>query len=58
MAIKRSHILAEILIKHLKQIEVIYYQEDKTADFRAAKMRAEAQSAIDAYDNFQPMEQS
>ena len=48
----QQHPLVQILIKHLKQIEVIYYQEGKTDTFIAAKMRSEAQSAIEAYDNF------
>ena len=48
----RSHPLVQILIKHLKQIEVDYYLEGKTIEYRAAKMRSEAQSGIDAFDNF------
>lgn len=49
----RSHPLVQLLIKHLKQIEIDYYMEGKTVEFRAAKMRAEAQSGIDAYDNYE-----
>lgn len=49
----KVHPLVQILINHLKQIEVDYYMEGKSVEYRAAKMRAEAQSAIAAYDEFQ-----
>lgn len=52
-SVPQQHPLVQLLIKHLKQIEVIYYQEGKTPTETAAKMRSVAQSAIDAYDNYQ-----
>ena len=48
----KSHPLVQLLIKHLKQIEVISYQEGRTSEFIAAKMRAEAQSCIQAFDEY------
>ena len=51
------HPLVQLLIKHLKQIEIIYYTEGKDVTWRASHMRAEAQSGISAFDEYADQQQ-